>query len=256
MDQHGERPDSGVALRGRFTTAAITRREDFTEDLWRIWLKPAQEFTFKPGQYCTIGVQGIERPYSIVSAPEEEELELFIERIPPPEGHLTPLLYELAPGDEVTLRPRPKGVFLLRPDARNHLFVATVTGVAPFISMLRHHLLTREGDDGEANFHVLEGASYHDELAYDREVLEMQAEHPNIRFVGTVSRPDDERNAGWEGETGRVNTIVERYVEETGLSKEDTIVYACGHPQMIEDVKKRLSPAGYRVEEERFWKED
>ena len=53
-----------------------------------------------------------------------------------------------------------------------------------------------------------------------------------------------------------MNEIVEKYAEEFGLSTEDTLVYACGHPGMIEDVKERMLPKGYAVEEERFWKED
>ena len=43
--------------------AEIVKREDITEDLWCIWLKPENAFPFKPGQYITIGVDGIERAY-------------------------------------------------------------------------------------------------------------------------------------------------------------------------------------------------
>jgi ferredoxin-NADP reductase len=31
------------------------RRQDFTDDLFVIWLEPGVAFTFKPGQYITIG---------------------------------------------------------------------------------------------------------------------------------------------------------------------------------------------------------
>ena len=101
------------------------------------------------------------------------------------------------------------------------------------------------------------GASYVDEFVYDKELSELAAEHPDlVTFVPTISRPDEERNAEWTGEKGRVNEIVEKYAEEFGLGTEDTLVYACGHPGMIEDVKDRMLPKGYAVEEERFWKED
>ena len=49
--------------------ATITYRRDVTDDLWVIRLRPEVPFTFKPGQYCTIGVEEVERAYSIVSAP-------------------------------------------------------------------------------------------------------------------------------------------------------------------------------------------
>jgi hypothetical protein len=41
-------------------------------------------------------------------SPREPLLELFVELIPPPVGHLTPLLHALAVGATVTLRPRAK----------------------------------------------------------------------------------------------------------------------------------------------------
>jgi ferredoxin-NADP reductase len=47
-----------------------------------MWLEKQEGFSHKPGQYCTIGLEGIERAYSISSAPYEEAIELFIELVP------------------------------------------------------------------------------------------------------------------------------------------------------------------------------
>lgn len=226
---------------------------DFTADHFKLWLQPSEPFTFVPGQYCTIGVGGLERPYSIVSSPHEPLIELFVELIWPPNGRLTPLLHGLKVGDTVTLRPRAKGVFVLHPEYRHHVMVATVTGVAPFVSMLRHALATAEY--GGHSFYVLEGASYVDEFGYDAELGAFAASHPNVTFVGTCSRAHEQRNALWKGETGRVNTIVERFIRAWALKPAATCVYACGNPQMIEDVKARAGAAGFHVEAERFWKE-
>ena len=49
---------------------------------------------------------------------------------------------------------------------------------------------------------------------------------------------------------------MEDHLEKWGLKKENTLVYTCGHPMMIEDVKERLTPKGWSVQEERFWKEE
>ena len=57
----------------------IVDRKDHTKDLWTLYLEKPDNFSFKPGQYCTIGVDGIERAYSIVSGPHEDRIELFIE---------------------------------------------------------------------------------------------------------------------------------------------------------------------------------
>jgi len=232
----------------------VLKRKDYTPDLWIVWIEKPEGFTFKPGQYCTIGSDGIERAYSIVSSPHEPALELFVELVPPPDGVLTPKLHELHAGDKVTIRPRAKGLFTFKPDSVNHLLVATVTGIVPYINFLRDYLHNeREGH----RFYVLQGASYVEEFVYDEEMYRLSSESPEfITYVPTVSRPAEPRNKSWSGETGRVNLIVDKYVEKFALAPEDTVIYACGHPAMIEEVKEKMTPRGFQVEEERYWKED
>ena len=233
--------------------AKIVSRADVTHDLMVIRLQPEVEFSFKPGQYCTLGLGSVERAYSIVSAPHEPELEIFVELVPLPDGVLTPPMWELRAGDSMSIRPRAKGIFTMDEEYRQHLMVATVTGIAPFVSMLRSYF--RHGGTGH-RFYVLMGASYQDEFTYKHELEDMAAEHPEtLVYVPTVSRPSEKRNDGWAGVTGRVNNIVEEHLEKLHLEPESTLVYACGHPDMIEDVKGRLSSRGFTVIEERFWKQ-
>ena len=233
--------------------AKIVERCNITDDLFIIKLKPEVEFKFKPGQYATLGSNGIERAYSIVSSPEEPLLEIFIELIPPPEGQLTPLLWELDEGESVTIRPRAKGIFTMDSKFSNQLMVSTVTGVAPFVSILRLYI-AQQGTGHR--FHLIQGASYHDEFTYKDELEKIASKYPDLlSYTATISRPHEEKNKGWIGEDKRANLIVEDYIQEHDLSTEDTLVYVCGHPGMIEDVKERLTPKGYTVKEERFWKE-
>jgi NAD(P)H-flavin reductase len=231
--------------------AEVVARRDVTRDLFVLQIRPEMPYSFTPGQYCTIGVDGTERPYSIVSAPHEPLLELFVELLP--HGELTPKLDRLRPGDVVSLRPRAKGVFALAPGAASHLMVATVTGIAPFVSMLRD-ALHRGGPT--ARFVVLHGGSYADELAYCDELAALAARHPGtIAYVPTVSRPAEAPNRGWRGATGRVNTLVEAAVERFALTPAETAAYACGHPGMVTDVAAQLGPRGFSVREERYWTE-
>ena len=248
-----------AALAGRakatagLPTAELVARQDISDELMVIKIKPSAPFTFKPGQYCTLGLEGIERAYSIVSAPEEELLEIFVELIPLPDGVLTPRMWKMRLEDRMTMRPRAKGIFTLDERYNQHLMVATVTGVAPFVSIIRSYLANKQ--EGH-KFYILQGASYLDEFTYKEELETLAWEHPDtIAYVPTVSRPRDERNAGWQGATGRVNTIVEECIGRYELNRQSVLVYACGHPGMIEDVKERLLPQGYRVKEERFWKQ-
>ncbi|MDA1188077.1 MAG: ferredoxin--NADP reductase [Chloroflexi bacterium] len=233
----------------------VLKRIDTTPELIKMWIQRPEGYTFKAGQYCTIGLDGIERAYSIISAPYEENLELFVELVPLSEGGvLTPKIWELKEGDTLSIRPRAKGIFTFKPDMPKQLMVGTVTGIVPYISIIRQYL--HDNQSGH-QFYVLFGASYIDEFTYDGEFEALAKDHPDlVTFVPTISRPAEARNNGWKGITGRVNNIVEEYAAKFGCTAENSIVYACGHPGMIEDVKARMTPKGYRVEEERFWKED
>ena len=236
-----------------FSKVSLVERRDITDDLMVIKLRPEADIGFKPGQYCTLGLGGIERAYSIVSSPHETDLEIFVELVPKPEGALTPLMWRMKVGDEMRVRLRCKGIFTLDERYKSHLMVATVTGVAPFMSMLRNYFHT--GGIGH-RFYLLEGASYHEEFVYRKELEDMVRAYPDtLSYIPTISRPHEEKNRQWKGQTGRVNSIVERYRERLKLEPETTLVYACGHPGMIEDVKERLKTKGFRVKEERFWKE-
>jgi len=239
--------------------AAIVRRKDFTDDLFVLWLQPEVAFRFEPGQYITIGVGGVERPYSIASAPYEPLLELFIERVPPEQGGtLTPVLHVQRIGDLVTMRPTAKGRFTLRPNVTHHVMVSTVTGVAPYVSMLRQFLHDHATDIDRHQGHrffVMQGASHRDEFVYDGELRRLSEEHRRlIQYVPSVSRPSAARNAGWDGPVGRINLILDEYLTRWSPPTDDTVIYLCGNPGMIDDAKARLLPHGWTVAEEQYWR--
>src|SRR5438046_5934961 len=130
-----------VAVGEKHYLAKVIERKDLSEDLWLIRVDPGGPFSFKAGQYATLGVdhegRRIERAYSIVSSPYEEGLEFFLELVP--QGELTPKLYKLRVGDKLYCRKIAKGRFTLdlRSGRTNHLLLATVTGLAPFVSYAR-----------------------------------------------------------------------------------------------------------------------
>ena len=246
VDSHRPQPNPG------FPTATLVDRRDVSEDLMVIKLELEEgPFKFKPGQYCTLGLDGVERAYSIASAPHELFLEIFVELVP--EGGLTPMMFRMQIGDRISIRPRAKGLFTMDQRVHHHFMLATVTGVAPSISMLRSCNLEGVQDH---KFYVLLGASYQDELTYDEELAALASAHPNLlEFVPTVSRPNEERNADWQGAKGRVNAIAENYLNRFEFPQDDTMLYACGHPGMIEAVREIVVPQGWMFKEERFWKE-
>ena len=77
---------------------------------------------------------------------------------------------------------------------------------------------------------------------------------------GTLKLTPTHQNAnlcqqpGLGGRNRRVNTIGEEYRQRFNLPNDDTKHYACGHPGMIEEVKEKIVPKGWKFAEERFWK--
>jgi ferredoxin--NADP+ reductase len=244
----------------KFYRAKITKREDFAPELWMIRINAGGEFKFAPGQYATLGVEGpakrLERPYSIVSSPYEDEIEFFFELVP--QGELTPELYKLQLGDELLMRKVPKGRFTLdiKSGRTKHLLVCTVTGIAPFVSYVRS--LFRDWKEakfsGEQKLYLLNGASRSWEFGYREELQRFAAEVPWLTYVPTISRPwDDEK---WNGEVGRVDDLIRKYADAWGLSGVNTVAYLCGHPQMIEHGKGILKRFGFpkeAIKEEIYW---
>src|SRR5262245_36030854 len=120
----------------------VTVRRDLTSDLWIVRVRPETKVSFLPGQYVTIGLPTgdklVERPYSVASPPDGSDLEFFLQVVPG--GKLSPHLYEIPVGGEVQIRPIAKGRFTFDDQSgnQNHFMAATVTGVAPLLSMIRH----------------------------------------------------------------------------------------------------------------------
>lgn len=244
----------------KYYKAEIVERRDFSNDLWMIRIKHEGELKFAPGQYATFGVvednKVIERPYSIASSPYEDLLEFFLELVP--EGELTPRLHKLQPGAPLMMRKVAKGRFSLdtKSGHKKHFLVATVTGVAPYCSMVR--TLYPDWKDGKfpAGFQVfvIQGASRSWELGYREEFEHYAGEAPWLTYIPTISRPWEDK--GWKGELGRCEDIVRKYTDRFGLTSDDTTAYLCGHPEMIDKVKGILQRCGFPKEslrEEQYW---
>ena len=168
-------------------------------------------------------------------------------------GTFTPLLWRLPVGHRMRIIG-PKGKFTLAPDdERNHLFISSGTGNAPFVAMMRE--LLAEGRPRPVVF--LNGCSYERDLGY-RPLLEDWAAtgaYP-VTFMPTVSRPDDGRNAAWTGRTGRVESILGPVLDELGLDAGNSIAYICGNPDMILTAEATLLERGYpeeQVHKELYW---
>jgi ferredoxin/flavodoxin---NADP+ reductase len=244
----------------KYAEARIIERKELAGDLWTIRVAPTIPVSFTAGQFATLVAdregKRFERAYSIVSSPYENELEFFFELVP--HGALTPLLYNLRAGDALWMRKSFKGRFTLdlKSGRRRHLLLATVTGVAPYVSYVR--TLYRDWKQGRMpapiELFILQGASRSWEFGYREELERYAAEVPWLKYVPTVSRPWED--LAWKGETGRVEDLLRKYADLWGCVPGEASGYLCGHPLMIENGMGILKRHGFpkdALQQEVYW---
>ncbi|MBM3734597.1 MAG: oxidoreductase [Acidobacteria bacterium] len=194
----------------------------------------AEGLNFLPGQFVSftadVGGKRITRAYSIASKPDGNRFHLCLNRVP--DGHLSPLLFDSPVGTAIDMQG-PLGTFTVRDPGVDMILAATGTGVAPFRSMIAHHLES----GGAGAMTLLLGVRYRENLLYGSEFSEWARRNPRFRFEPVLSRPP----ADWAGRTGHIQPHLIELIGE----RRDLHVYACGMKAMVDDVRGRLKSLGF-----------
>ena len=219
--------------------AEVSRIEDLTHDVRAIdlrLLEPAS-ITFKAGQFVSFEVpkngqpRPVTRPYSIASTPEQRDRILLVLNLVQG-GPGSTYLFGLREGGRTSFKG-PAGAFSLRDDgARERLFVATGTGIAPIRSMI----LTQLQQAPDRPVTLFWGLRSQRDLYWQDELGALAAAHPRFTVVTTLSRPEP----GWQGASGRVTALVEERI----TSVSNLAAYLCGGSGMIKDVMATLRAKG------------
>ncbi len=185
----------------------------------------------------------IKRAYSIASSSTDDMIEFYITLIH--SGQLTPRIFALNIGDKIWMGKKAVGMFTLDqidPES-NVIMVATGTGVAPYMSMLRTNALKRKG-----NILVIQGAANSWDLGYSSELRLLDNMFPNFKYYPTITEPEKEP-AGWGGDTRFVQDIwISGLVKRLWGFKptpENTHIFLCGNPRMVEGMKELLAKEGF-----------
>lgn len=189
-----------------------------------------EKFAFRPGQWVGVwcddflGVNNkpVRRAFSIASSPGDEYLELCVAR-----GELfSKHVQDLPPGAKVYV-DGPFGMFWLRP-AKEYLFVAGGTGIAPFRPMVHEALGMGAGVTLLYSMKSPSDFLYRTELEGLRE--------KGLQLVPTVTSGLD--FPAWTGRRGRVQALL------GDVWKKGVDVYVCGPPAMVEGVVEELHRRG------------
>ena len=217
----------------------------WTEALFSLRVE-APRLPFEAGQFVKLAldVEGerFARPFSFVNAPQDPVLEFY--GVIVPEGPLSPRLARLAAGDALYLSPNPSGFLVLSevPDAETLWLLATGTGLAPFLSILRTETPWRRF----RSVVLVHAARFARELVY-REAIEAlsRAHGARFRYVTFVSREPAPGSLA-----GRIPAAIgDGRLEQAAaarLAPETSQVMLCGNPDMLKDAAAALAARGMK----------
>ncbi|WP_068637235.1 ferredoxin--NADP reductase [Thauera butanivorans] len=235
------------------TTERVLHVHHWNDSLFSFRTSRSASLRFRNGHFVMIGLPGENRPllraYSIASANYDEHLEFFSIKVP--DGPLTSRLQHLLPGDELIVGSKPVGTLVIDDinDGRNLFLLATGTGLAPFLSIIRDP----ETYERFERVVLVHGVRQVNELAY---VDFIERELPQDEFLGelvsakllyypTVTR-EPFRNQG------RLTDLLDsgKLCADLGLPPLDAAhdrAMICGSPAMLADTCKLLDARGFRI---------
>jgi ferredoxin--NADP+ reductase len=154
-------------------------------------------------------------------------------------------LFDLKIGDKLWVGTKFVGMFTLDEIAseQNIVLIATGTGVAPYMSMLRSDALKRKG-----NIVVVHGAANSWDLGYSSELNLLQSIASHFKYVPTITNPEKEM-VSWHGHTKFIQEMWKDGVVSDiwGFkpTPENTHIFLCGNPRMIADMCEALEHDGF-----------
>ncbi len=196
----------------------IISNEEINKNVFVLECERTGEFI--PGQIVAVGMNPYDnlRLYSIASGKDENLFRLLFDINP--DGGLTPVLAKLKSGDYIFVS-KPFGRFT--DQGGKAMWIATGTGIAPFISMMKSGL-------GSDKF-LLHGARFLNQFYYGNE-FEIAMKERYLRFCTQETAPGIN--------SGRLTS----YLKNCNQIPVDIKYYICGSSQMVVDVRDILIDKG------------
>lgn len=196
-------------------TVAVTAVHWLSEETFEIRFERPNRFTYLPGQWISIIDGPHRRDYTLLGPSDAEELALCVRFVA--SGRLSPKLARARRGDRFHISA-PSGFFTYKASSHQAVFVATGTGIAPFVAYVRA---------GVMGFDLLHGGRSESNLYY-REIVAAAAR----RYIPCISGSDGRASLP-DVFSGRVA----QYLSAT-YPKGSYDFYLCGRGDMIRDVTR------------------
>jgi ferredoxin--NADP+ reductase len=243
-----------MSKENKYTIEKITYLKQWTDHLFSFKITRNEAFKFIPGQFARLGVKKeddsiVWRPYSIVSADYDEELEFY--SIVVPDGEFTQRLKNININNDIYIDKTNYG--LLTTDrfenGKDLWFLSTGTGLAPFISILYDFTIWEQYD----KVILVHGVRTAEELAYQDTINSFYTHEyygelvkDKLIYVKVVTR----ENSGGDL-YGRITELIkngelEKFVN-IPITIENSRIMICGNPEMVSDTRHMLAEKGLTV---------
>jgi ferredoxin-NADP reductase len=207
-------------------TLRATKQE--ASDIFSFIFAPERPLRWKAGQYLHYILnhpkpddRGVERYFSIASAPYEKQL-MLTTRFAPKGSSFKQMLKKIKPGDTIEAREKG-GDFVLDQRRKKFVFIAGGIGITPF----RAILLDMNRNRKPLNVQLLY-ANRNNDFPYRKELEALKKRHPEFRIDYVVS-PD---------------LVDEKTIPKLVPDMDDLVFYVSGPEPMVESLEKTLKKLG------------
>lgn len=219
----------------------LTEKIQLTHDVWRLvfTLQPAEQLEFAAGQYMILRVGEVRRLYSILSTPAEKtKFELLVEMVP--SGIGSTHLANLEVGQTAFFQG-PAGIFTIKDERPLKIFLATGTGIAPILSMIKTLLYS----GWENDMYLYWGLRAKQDLYLVQEVKDLVSAYPSLKAMICLSQETDESIfVDSLFRKGRINMYVHGHITKNAEIKNSATFYICGAQPVVESLKTFVAENG------------
>ena len=219
-------------------TGIVEKIIDVTHDIKEVLVKLPEgvEIDYVAGQYGQFEApkyakvrETTQRAYSFSSAPHEKGYLEFLIRLVPG-GIVTTFVHDyLEEGNSINI-VAPVGEFHVQHTKATMICVAGGSGMAPFKSIFNNMIHTGEINEREVWYFF--GALTTGDMFYLDWLRDLEKTYPKFHFIPALSEPQEGEK--WDGETGLITTVLDKYLKQDHLKEAEKEGYLCGSPGMLD----------------------
>lgn len=211
----------------------VTEIKHYTESLFRIRTERPSSFRFTAGEFTMVGMEGTpKRAYSLTSGPYDDYLEFYSIKVP--DGPLTSRLRHIRVGDYLEVSEKTTGTLTLAnlELGGNLWLLATGTGIAPFISILRDPTTYDHFDSIHVYWSVRK--------AQDLQSYDSFLQQQDVKYTPTVTQ-----DPTWQGHNKRITTFIRAGQIVPNLEPSEHKIMICGSLEFNREVAEMFDGWGF-----------